>query len=898
MSSQEEQFGIAVIGMDGRFPGAQGIEALWDNLCAGRETIHRFRDEELDPSISGELRRDPAYVPARGILEDAVAFDAAFFGMTPREAELMDPQQRLFLELSWSALERAGYDPARFEGSIGVYAGMANNTYFLSSVLAHPDKVKQFGEFQTMLANEKDFLATRVSHKLDLRGPSISMYTGCSTSLVAVTQAFHALLSFQTDMALAGGVCITMPQNSGYLHREDGIEAVDGHCRPFDASATGTVFSNGAALVVLKRLEDAIRDSDHIHAVLVGAALNNDGAAKVGFAAPSVQGQAEVIADALAQGDVDPASMGFVEAHGTATKLGDPVEFEGLRQAFRYPHSGQQACALGSIKGNFGHLLAAAGVTGLIKAVLSVEEGVVPPTVNYKAPNPGIDFARSPFFMNGELVPFPDRGGPRRAGVSSFGIGGTNAHVIIEQAPPRADSDSSERSELLVLSARTEDALGNQVRRLADHLDANHELQMADVAYTLQVGRRAFPHRFAAVVDDARSAAETLRQHDSPRSASSRFNGDSPEILFVFPGVGSQYEGMPHGYYANDITFRSIYDECAATLTNLGCSVSSPTTGAGAGELAPPTLGSGNIDTDMFTLFVTEYALARTWMAWGVRPRALLGHSLGELVAACVSEVLRLDDALRYLVELARLAEMAPPGRMLAVRLGHAELESFFEAGSGLAVGADNSPSLSVASGTMEEIEALTGQLEGAGVPNRLLPSSRAFHSGLVHGIREGLLDVASELRYGRPRIPLVSSITGRWIDTQTVSDPSYWAGHAGERVCFREATTTALTGGTQLVLEVGPGSSLGTCVRQVAGKASPQIVQTLPDENTGGLEAWRRALMAVGRCWLAGCDMEWSDLHPRPRRRVCLPTYPFERSTHWLPARAAAQGAHPNTKA
>ncbi|MCC5795656.1 MAG: polyketide synthase, partial [Chromatiales bacterium] len=455
MTNADGVFGVAVVGMAGKFPGAADINELWNGLCAGQESIRFFRPHELDPSLQQEDVNDPGYVPARGVLQDAEAFDAAFFGISPREAELMDPQHRVFLEVAWSALEAAGHDPASFPGLVGVYAGMANNSYYLSSVLSHPERVRLLGAFQVMLANEKDFLATRVSHKLDLRGPSISLYTGCSTSLVAVCQAFHALMSFQCDMALAGGVCITVPQNSGYVHREGGIESQDGHCRPFDRQATGTVFSNGVGVVVLRRLEDALEEGDHIHAVLLGAAVNNDGAAKIGFAAPSVRGQADAIANALAQGNVDPASIGFVEAHGTATQMGDPVEVEGLRQAFGYPGSGTAYCALGSVKGNFGHLLAAAGVTGLIKAVLAIERGMIPPTLHFREPNPSLDLERSPFFINVKSIPWPGQRRPRRAGVSSFGIGGTNAHVVLEEAPTRDPSPPQGRPELLVLSAKS-----------------------------------------------------------------------------------------------------------------------------------------------------------------------------------------------------------------------------------------------------------------------------------------------------------------------------------------------------------------------------------------------------------------------------------------------------------
>ena len=808
MSGGEDRFGVAVIGIEGRFPGARTVEEYWDNLCAGRESITRFRDDELDHSVAPDLKANPAYVAARGILEDAVAFDAGFFGITPREAELMDPQQRVFLELAWSALERAGYDPKRVDGSVGVYAGMANNTYYLSNVLAHPEKVRRFGEFQTMLANEKDFLATRVSHKLDLRGPSISLYTGCSTSLVAVAQAFHALLSYQTDLALAGGVCITMPQHSGYLHRPEGIESVDGPCRPFEAAATGTVFSNGAGLEVQKRLEEAVRDVDHIQAELVGAALNNDGAGKVGFAAPSVEGQAEVIADALAQGDIDPSSIGFVEAHGTATKLGDPVEIEGLRQAFRYPQAGRAYCALGSVKGNFGHLLAAAGVAGLIKAVLAVERDQVPPTVNFDRPNPGVDLENSPFFVNREPMPFPDRGGPRRAGVSSFGIGGTNAHVVIEQAPLPTTTGRSSRPEMLVLSARNETTLSNHVSRMAQHLETHPELDLGDVSYTLQTGRRAFPHRMFAVVDDAAGAGAALRNPGQRTSGSAHHDGEPPEILFLFSGEDSDREGMGQAYVRHDATFRSIVETCERELTDLG------RTSHGSGPLRR---------------FITDYALARTWMAWGVHPRALVGQGLGEVTAACVSGVMQPANALRY---LGRLTDLAP------------------------------------------DIAHLTATA--------------------LDDVSERLWEVCADIRFGRPKIPWFSSVSGRLIELHTASDPSYWSRLPRAEDRSREAVGSALDAGVNLLLEMGPDSGLGETVRQTEGKSGLTIVHALAGEPVTSEEEWCHALAGLGRCWLAGCDIEWQALHSANRRRVSLPTYPFERVSHYLPTRPAVERPSP----
>ncbi|MBW2208722.1 MAG: AMP-binding protein, partial [Deltaproteobacteria bacterium] len=514
-SRHDSQPGIAIVGMAGRFPGAADVEQLWRNLCDGIESISYFTEETLDNSIDPAVRHNPAYVGARGIMDDADKFDAAFFGITPREAEIMDPQQRVFLEIAWHALENAGYDSERFPGLIGVYAGTGNNSYYHENVWRHPDKIASLGSFLTMVANEKDYVATRVAHKMNLTGPCISIHTGCSTSLVSVCEAFRSLASYQCDIAIAGGVSVTSPIRSGYLYQEGGIFSADGHTRSFDSEASGTVFSDGAAAIVLKRLDDALESGDHIHAVIRGVALNNDGAKKVSFTAPSVDGQAAVIAMAQANAGVDPDSIGYIEAHGTATPLGDPIEMEALTQAFRYRTDRKQFCAIGSIKSNLGHLTSAAGIAGLIKATLSVERGILPPTLNVKKPNPKIDFDNSPFFVNTSLGQW--EGGsaaPRRAGISSFGVGGTNAHIVIEQAPELPDSGLSRPAQLLLLSAKNTQALDVATDELQAHLLANPETNLADTAFTLQTGRQHFNQRRLVVCSSVPQAVEQLQSNN------------------------------------------------------------------------------------------------------------------------------------------------------------------------------------------------------------------------------------------------------------------------------------------------------------------------------------------------------------------------------------------------
>ncbi len=876
---------IAVIGMSGRFPGAANLDEFWQNLCAGRESIRRFAPDELDPSVPQSLRQDPDYVPARGVLDGADEFDAAFFGISPREAEIMDPQCRVFLQEASAALDAAGYCSEKYAGMIGVYAGMANNSYYPSSVATRPDLIARIGEFQAMLANEKDFLATRVSHKLDLKGPSISLYTGCSTSLVATAQAFQSLLSYQCDIALAGGVSITCPQESGYLYREEGIESKDGHCRPFDAEASGTIFSNGVGVVVLKRLDEALEDGDHVHAVILGAGLNNDGADKVSFAAPSVAGQADVIAMAHAQGQVDPATVSFVEAHGTATLLGDPVEFEGLKRAFQYPKSGKQFCALGSVKGNFGHLLAAAGVTGLIKTVLALENGCIPPLVNHRSPNPRIDFAKSPFYVNQDLLPWDSTGEPRRAGVSSFGIGGTNAHLVLEEAPKPVVQEPPAHAQLLRLSAKTEGALLRMKQKLAKDLASRPGTSIADVAMTLQSGRRDFEQRSILLAATCEEASENLMAEDAPWAADGQASGSSSEVVFFFPGQGSQYGRMGESLYANAPVYRSHIDECADALQGMGLGDIRQSLytrdAASESEMAGTVLAHAGI-------FITEYALAQLWMSWGVQPKLVIGHSIGEFVGACIAGVFSAGDALRLLVARARLIENTAPGAMLAVRLSATDLRERLHAGLELA--ADNAPLLSVATGPVDLISALSAELLAAEIPCQQLAANRAMHSQSLRETVAALNPVAAEIRFSRPRFRWLSTVRGSWVHPNEVADAAYWTQHACDPVRFRDAIECLGEDEDRLGIEVGPGTALANFARQTLGRPQ-KLVSSLPESWTSADFEWRTLVNAAGRLWLAGLLVDCNSGRQLGARRTPLPGYPFERTKFWLPAATSPIG-------
>ncbi|MCU1350643.1 MAG: beta-ketoacyl synthase, partial [Acidobacteria bacterium] len=634
---QHAQDGIAIIGMTGRFPGAPDVERFWRNLHDGRSGITFFSDEELlAEGVPRDLFEEPLYVRARGVIDDVAGFDAKFFGFSPREADITDPQQRIFLECCWEALEDAAYVPSTFPGRIALFGGASWSTYFFD-IYSRPDIWRSLGAFQIAIGNEKDHLTTRVSYKLNLRGPSVTVQTACSSSLVAVTLACQSLTAGQADIGLAGGVSISIPQKVGYLYQEGMILSSDGHCRAFDAGAQGTVGGNGVGIVVLKRLADALADGDRIRAVIRGWGMNNDGSAKVGYTAPSIEGQAEAIAAAHALAGVPADSISYVETHGTGTPLGDPIEVAALTDAFRRGTDRVGFCAIGSVKTNIGHLDAAAGVAGLIKTTLALENRTIPASLDFQAPNPVIPFATSPFFVNTERRKWTVNGTPRRAGVSSFGIGGTNAHVVLEEAPPRIASGPSRPECLLVLSAQTESALARAATNLAAHLAAHPELNVADVAFTLQNGRTAFAHRRAIVCRTAEDAVAALQLRDGALTGAR--GTEPPRVVFTFPGQGSQYAGMLAGLYESEPVYREQVDRLLGALE--------PEL---AGELRAIVQSAEALDADQTkyaqpALFIVEYALARLWMAWGIVPDAVIGHSVGELTAACIAGVFTPEDA-------------------------------------------------------------------------------------------------------------------------------------------------------------------------------------------------------------------------------------------------------------
>jgi phthiocerol/phenolphthiocerol synthesis type-I polyketide synthase E len=889
---------VAIIAMNGRFPGAPSVARLWENLCAGVDAAVVLSDEQLRAAGVPEiLLADPAFVRLAQLLPEADLFDAVHFDYSAREAEIIDPQQRLFLECAWELLETAGHDPERFPGRIGVVAAVSRNGYHEAVLRSLADPI---ATFEAQIGNDKDYVATRVGYKLNLRGPCFTVQTACSSSLVAVHLACQLLLAGEADMVIAGGVSVREPQTTGYLYKEGFILSPDGRCRAFDATASGCNAGNGAALVLLRRLDDALADGDDVQAVVRGSAINNDGADKAGFTAPGAAGQAAVIAEAITVAGVDAASIGYVEAHGTGTPIGDPIEVSALTQVYRAATAARRSCALGSLKTAIGHLDAAAGAAGLIKAALAVRHGVVPPSPYFSGPNPEARLEASPFFVNRELIPWPSGAGPRRAAVSSFGIGGTNAHVVLEEAPPPAPAAAAARpAEVLVLSAKTAAALDAAAARLARHLAETPGLDLADVAFTLQTGRRRLRHRLA-VVAEAHQGAGALAGAAAARVIDDA--GGVP-VAFLFPGGGAQHPGMAHDLYRYEPRFRAEIDRCAALLRDgsdldlhaiLGTAGAAPAAGGGGGGAALPSgTAMRRASLALPALFAVEYALARLWMDWGVRPWALLGHSLGEYTAACLAGVFSLADALRIVTLRARLFEQLPAGAMLSVPLGESELTPLL--GDDVDVAAVNGPALAVASGTAPAIEALAARLAARGVEARRLQIDVAAHSRLVAPVLAPFAALLDTVPLSPPRIPLLSNVTGTWARAEDVTDPAYWVRHLRHTVRFAGGVAELLKTPRQVLLEVGPGRTLSNCAAAAPGRSPATATVTSlrhPQDPQTDLET---LLAAAGKLWALGVDLSWTGHHGGGRRRVALPTYPFARQRYRIqPAPPAAERSAP----
>jgi amino acid adenylation domain-containing protein len=892
---------VAVIGMTGRFPGADNLDQLWRNLCNSVESISFFTPEELGPGVDEHLRSDPDYIHARGLIEGAELFDAAFFGINPLEARVMDPQQRVFLELAQQALENAGYDPERYKGRIGVFAGVGDNHYYTTNLLTQPDLLAMAGKLAVEYGNQKDYIALRTAYLLDLRGPAISLNTACSTTLLAVDQAYRSLLDYECDIALSGGIDITVPQKSGFLYQEGGTFAKDGHCRPFDADATGTMFCDGAGVVILKRLADALADGDTIYALIRGTGKNNNGARPASFLAPSVDGQADAIALAQSNANIPVETIRYIEAHGTGTPVGDPIEFEALRKVFESKTSKKQFCYLGSIKGNIGHPTNAAGVAGLIKSALVLYHEQIPPTLHFKTPNPKIDFASSPFIMADKLIPFPRGEEVRRTAVSSFGFGGTNVHVILEEAPVPKGFRASRPLQLLPLSAKTPAALDAYSHVLAEHLADAAAETFADAAYTFQVGRRQMAHRRFVVAADSGEAARLLLQPNPLRCSSKRCERRDPPVVFLFGGQGTQYINMGRNLYRDEPLFRAIVDDC--------CEYLKPHLGRDLREVLYPPSGDASRDErtarislqDTFftqpAIFVIEYALARFWQSLGVEPVMMAGHSIGEFVAATLAGVWELEDALGIIALRGRLMQDLPRGSMMAVTGSAKAIAKILPAT--LQIASDNAPGLCVVSGPEADVVDFQRRLEAEGVgaeelragepgANKIvcrhLHTSHAFHSAMMDPMIEPLREAVAKIKLRAPVKPFVSTVTGRPITNAEATDPAYWANHARATVEFSKAIEYLREQGYDLFLECGPRSTLCSLARQqFTPKRACTAIPTFGDTPENNTE-WATLLFALGSLWQNGVSIDWDAFYTNEDRgRVPLPTYPFERKRFWV---------------
>jgi len=888
VSTQQEysDFDIAIIGMAGRFPDADSVDEYWENISAGKEAITFFSDDELTQSgVKPEVFTKPNYVKAAPILKNPKRFDAQFFGYSPREAASTDPQHRLFLECAWESLEMAGYNADRINGPVGVFGGAAMNTYLLFSGL-----LPQFSNdyLPTLIGNDNSFLATRVSYKLNLTGPSITVQTACSSSLVAIHTACQSLLSGECEMALAGGVSVRVPHHAGYLYNEHSVFSPDGHCRTFDENAAGTIFGSGVGVIVLKRLKDAIDDHDTVHAIIKGSAVNNDGSSKVDYTAPSVVSQSQVITEALANADVSAETISYIEAHGTGTNLGDPIEVAALSKAFRNDTSQTQFCAIGSVKPNIGHLDAAAGVAGLIKTVLALQNRQIPASINFEKPNPQIDFENSPFFVNTELREWKAKGFPRRAGISSLGIGGTNAHIVLEEAPlgdgiisENANVLPDTKHQILLVSARTNSALSEYTANLAEYLSRNPHTNLADVSYTLREGRKSFEYRCHTVCATTEVASVQLATLTEKLSATSVQKSDKKKVVFMFPGQGTQYIGMGRELYENEETFRAAVDRCAALLH--------PELNQNIREIFYPSSkpeGAESLLTETMwaqpAIFVIEYAMAQLLISRGIHPDAVVGHSVGEYAAACIADIFLLEDALRLVAARGRLIQKLPHGDMLAVRLTAEELSPYLNAN--VSIASINSPGRCVLSGTPEAIADVQQSLTEVGVAHQLLHTSHAFHSPMMEPVLDEFMKYVETVPRHNAQIQFVSTVTGTNLTHGEYLSAAYWCDNLRQSVCFMDAVTNLITDSNPLLVEVGPGTTLSAFVRQnhLFDKQKHSVVSSIRHPQSSTEDA-ALLLEVMGSAWAAGIEVNWSNLTDRVTlNRLPLPTYPFEQHEHW----------------
>ncbi len=886
-SCSSEQGGVAIIGMSGRFPGAGCIQDFWKNLRDGVESISVLSDADLDTAgVAPRRRLDSRYVRSAALLEGIEFFDAGFFEMAIREAQLTDPQHRFFLECAWHALEDAGCDPTRYPGEIGIFAGAGRNTYFLHNISGDETLRDTLDDYQIIIGSEDDYLATRVAFKLDLRGPAVTVQTACSTSLVAVHMACRSLLDGECQVALAGGVSVRVPQKVGYLFKDSGMYSPDGHTRPFDVRACGTVFGSGVGVVVLKPLDAALTDGDPIRAVIRGSAVNNDGARKAGYTAPSAAGQAAAIRKALAAGQTDPATISYIEAHGTGTLKGDPIEIEAMKLALGAGRSADSLCAVGSVKGNLGHMDAAAGIAGLIKTVLALENEALPRTVNFEEANLACGFDGSPFFVNSRSTPWRRGSRPRRAGVTSLGFGGTNAHVILEEAPAATRSNPSRAWHLLVISAKTEAALERSTQNLIRYLRENPNADLSSVAFTLQTGRAELSWRRTAVCRSVADAVAALESLDTSRVATACCGRVPRPVTFLFPGHGSHAVNMTRGLYETEPVMRQSIDACSELFkeyfqVDLRRIIFPATDGE--------TEAVACLEKAFYiqsALFVTSYALAMLWKSWGVEPDSVLGYSIGEVVAATVAGVISLPDAVRMTGERSRMMQQLPPGAMVAVALSEQDVRPLM--GDSLDIGAINGPGHTTVAGSHEAMESFKRRLDEQRVPYKVINVPHGYHSRMMDPIIDPYRQVAATVNFRSPEIDFFSSLSGGRATSEELTSPDYWAREAREAIRFSPAVEALAATENRIFLEVGPAQLLSKLVR-----SHPAISKS----HACSLRVQARNSQSPehGSPFGLSADFGWQDSRSTGKacmaesglRVIALPGYSFERQRYWIERRS-----------